>query len=324
MPVASYVRECHAERWRRRAPCCSHRAQALVRHAERKRKNPSRATIGVDTETIDRHGAEALREPARRRDGGRRIRRRRAARCRRHGRDAAPDRRAEPHLRRNRLHGAALSARHRHAAVDGRARAVGRDLHRRSLRRAAVRRDVRHARRRARRGAQGAARRPLRPQRRRRRDPRDHEGSRATAPSRSSAESATTPSGGSASPPAARSRNDGAGRSRRRSISATASPPISSRAGAPPPTISIGRPYRGKLLWDVTDTVHAKLGVSWWKYTDWTGRDLTAAGLPEANRGVALYGGVTSYERESSRRALAGDNDLTRGCRRSALRRAAR
>jgi iron complex outermembrane receptor protein len=69
--------------------------------------------------------------------------------------------------------------------------------------------------------------------------------------------------------------------------------------------------YRGKLLWDVTEAVQAKLGVSWWKYTDWTGRDLTAAGVPEANRGVALYGGITSYERDRFATALAGDNDLT-------------
>jgi iron complex outermembrane recepter protein len=67
---------------------------------------------------------------------------------------------------------------------------------------------------------------------------------------------------------------------------------------------------RGKLLWGLTDNVAAKLGVSWWNYTDWTGRDLTAAGIPEANRGVALYGGVTSYERGKFATALAGDNDL--------------
>jgi iron complex outermembrane receptor protein len=67
---------------------------------------------------------------------------------------------------------------------------------------------------------------------------------------------------------------------------------------------------RGKLLWDVTDTVHAKLGVSWWSYTDWTGRDLTAAGIPEANRGVALYGGITSRERDKFATAITGDNDL--------------
>ena len=69
--------------------------------------------------------------------------------------------------------------------------------------------------------------------------------------------------------------------------------------------------YRGKLLWDVTETVHAKLGVSWWRSTDWTGRDLTAAGVPEANRGVAVYGGITSHERDRFATALAGDNDLT-------------
>jgi iron complex outermembrane receptor protein len=68
--------------------------------------------------------------------------------------------------------------------------------------------------------------------------------------------------------------------------------------------------YRGKLLWDVSDSVTAKLSVSWWKYTDWTGRDLTAAGAPEANRGVALYGGVTSRERDKFATAIAGDNDL--------------
>lgn len=67
---------------------------------------------------------------------------------------------------------------------------------------------------------------------------------------------------------------------------------------------------RGKLLWDVTETVHAKLGVSWWNYTDWTGRDLTAAGIPQANRGVALYGGVASRERDKFATAITGDNDL--------------
>jgi iron complex outermembrane receptor protein len=69
--------------------------------------------------------------------------------------------------------------------------------------------------------------------------------------------------------------------------------------------------YRGKLLWDVTDAVTAKLALSWWKFKDWTGRDLTAAGVPEANRGVALYGGVTSYERDQFATALSGDNDLS-------------
>jgi iron complex outermembrane receptor protein len=67
---------------------------------------------------------------------------------------------------------------------------------------------------------------------------------------------------------------------------------------------------RGKLLFDVTENVHAKLGISWWNHTDWTGRDLTAAGVPEANRGVALYGGVTSRERDEFATTLAGDNDL--------------
>jgi iron complex outermembrane receptor protein len=67
---------------------------------------------------------------------------------------------------------------------------------------------------------------------------------------------------------------------------------------------------RAKLLWDVTETVAAKLAVSWWRHTDWSGRDLTAAGLPEANRGVALYGGVTSRERDRFATALTGDNDL--------------
>jgi iron complex outermembrane receptor protein len=67
---------------------------------------------------------------------------------------------------------------------------------------------------------------------------------------------------------------------------------------------------RGKLLWGVTENVQAKLGISWWHYTDWSGRDLTAAGVPEANRGVSLYGGVTSYERDKFATALAGDNAL--------------
>ena len=67
---------------------------------------------------------------------------------------------------------------------------------------------------------------------------------------------------------------------------------------------------RGKLLFDVTETVHAKLGISWWSYTDWAGRDLTAVGVPEANRGVSLYGGVTSRERDEFATTLAGDNDL--------------
>ena len=69
--------------------------------------------------------------------------------------------------------------------------------------------------------------------------------------------------------------------------------------------------YRGKLLWDISDAVAAKLTLSYWNYTDWTGRDLSAAGVSEANRGVALYGGVTSYERERFATAFADDNDLS-------------
>ena len=69
--------------------------------------------------------------------------------------------------------------------------------------------------------------------------------------------------------------------------------------------------YRGKLLWDVTDGINAKLTVSGWKYTDWSGADLVAAGVPEANRGVAFYGGVTSHERREFATAIAGDNDLS-------------
>ena len=68
--------------------------------------------------------------------------------------------------------------------------------------------------------------------------------------------------------------------------------------------------YRGKLLWDITDAVDAKLGLSWWQYRDWAGRDVIAAGVPEANRGGALYGGVTSRDRDKVATTLAGDNDL--------------
>ena len=68
--------------------------------------------------------------------------------------------------------------------------------------------------------------------------------------------------------------------------------------------------YRGKLLWDVTDDIAAKLTVAWWHYTDWTGRDVISAGVPEANRGVTLYGGSTSRDREAFATALSGDNDL--------------
>jgi iron complex outermembrane receptor protein len=67
---------------------------------------------------------------------------------------------------------------------------------------------------------------------------------------------------------------------------------------------------RGKLLWDATDAVTAKLALSWWEYTDWTGRDLMAVGVPEANRGEALYGGVTSRRRDAFATGLAGDNHL--------------
>lgn len=68
---------------------------------------------------------------------------------------------------------------------------------------------------------------------------------------------------------------------------------------------------RGKLLWDVGDTATAKLTLSWWEDGGWRGRDLTAAGLPEANRGAALYGGVTSRERDEFASALADDNRLS-------------
>jgi iron complex outermembrane receptor protein len=69
--------------------------------------------------------------------------------------------------------------------------------------------------------------------------------------------------------------------------------------------------YRAKLLWDITDGVAAKLTVERWEYTDWTGRDFTAVGVPEANRGGALYGGVTSRDREHFATAIDGDNDLS-------------
>ncbi|HEX7236485.1 MAG TPA: TonB-dependent receptor [Gammaproteobacteria bacterium] len=70
---------------------------------------------------------------------------------------------------------------------------------------------------------------------------------------------------------------------------------------------------RGKLLFDVADNVTAKLTMAWWSYTDWTGRDIVSAGPPEANRGVALYGGITSRERDEFATAIAGDNDLQEG-----------
>jgi iron complex outermembrane receptor protein len=82
-------------------------------------------------------------------------------------------------------------------------------------------------------------------------------------------------------------------------------------AGGRPSADDIDRQtYRGKLLWDVSDFVAAKLTVAWWQYTDWTGRDVISAGVPEANRGVALYGGITSRDREAFATALSGDNDL--------------
>jgi iron complex outermembrane receptor protein len=67
--------------------------------------------------------------------------------------------------------------------------------------------------------------------------------------------------------------------------------------------------FRAKLLWD-GEAVSAKLAVSSWKYTDWSGRDVVSAGPAEANRGVALYGGVTSRDRSQFATALTADNDL--------------
>ena len=67
---------------------------------------------------------------------------------------------------------------------------------------------------------------------------------------------------------------------------------------------------RAKLLWDIGERVTAKLGTSWWRYTDWIGRDLVSTGAPETNRGVALYSGITSFDREHFASALAGDNDM--------------
>jgi iron complex outermembrane receptor protein len=69
--------------------------------------------------------------------------------------------------------------------------------------------------------------------------------------------------------------------------------------------------YRGKLLWDATDAVTAKLGLSWWSYTDWGGRDVIAAGVPEANRGGTLYGGLTSRDRDKIATTLTDNNDLS-------------
>lgn len=70
---------------------------------------------------------------------------------------------------------------------------------------------------------------------------------------------------------------------------------------------------RAKVLFDVTDAVAGKLALSWWQYTDWTGRDVISAGPPEANRGVALYGGVTGRQRDEFATAISGDNDLQEG-----------
>jgi iron complex outermembrane recepter protein len=68
---------------------------------------------------------------------------------------------------------------------------------------------------------------------------------------------------------------------------------------------------RGKLLWDVADAAKAKLTISWWKDAGWRGRDLVAVGLPQTNRGAALFGGITSRERDKFASALADDNRLT-------------
>ena len=68
--------------------------------------------------------------------------------------------------------------------------------------------------------------------------------------------------------------------------------------------------YRGKLLWDLSDSISAKLGVSWWRHGDWNGRDLTAVGLPETNRAAALYGGVTSRQRDRFASAIPDDDSM--------------
>lgn len=69
--------------------------------------------------------------------------------------------------------------------------------------------------------------------------------------------------------------------------------------------------FRGKLLWNFGDASTGKLTLSWWEDGGWRGRDLTAAGLPEANRGAALYGGITSRDRDKFASALADDNSLS-------------
>jgi iron complex outermembrane recepter protein len=70
---------------------------------------------------------------------------------------------------------------------------------------------------------------------------------------------------------------------------------------------------RAKLLFDVTNSVAAKLTVSWWESTDWAGRDVISVGPPQSNRGVTLYGGITSRERDKFATAISGDNDLQEG-----------
>ncbi|HET8698833.1 MAG TPA: TonB-dependent receptor [Gammaproteobacteria bacterium] len=82
-------------------------------------------------------------------------------------------------------------------------------------------------------------------------------------------------------------------------------------AGGRPESDDIDRQLlRGKLLWSMGPRVAGKLSLSWWRRTDWAGRDLVAAGVPEANRGAALYGGITSRNRMRFATALDNDNDL--------------
>ena len=86
--------------------------------------------------------------------------------------------------------------------------------------------------------------------------------------------------------------------------------------------------YRGKLLWNVTEGINAKLTVSGWTSADWNGRDLVAAGVPEANRAYALRrhhkpraGQIRVHARR--RRRLGRDgyrSTLRRNPRRSQLR----
>src|SRR6516162_11638688 len=60
--------------------------------------------------------------------------------------------------------------------------------------------------------------------------------------------------------------------------------------------IEKGKPFRpsaetnkvlASAVREAGEELEAKLGLSWWKATDWSGRDFVAAGIPEANRGVA-------------------------------------